>query len=132
MTIMSRPIDNCYWVLPGKLLAGEYPRNLDDASSPQKIARLTDAGITAFIDLTEENALSPYAQWLDTASHQRVAITDASVPSSLNWTVEILETIVGISTQTIPFTSIVGAGPGVPAPSSVPGWPVTGTPASRP
>ncbi len=50
---MDRPIENCYWVAPGKLLAGEYPRNLDDESSPDKIARLIDAGISAFIDLTE-------------------------------------------------------------------------------
>ena len=26
------PIDNSYWVVPGQLLAGEYPRNIDDAS----------------------------------------------------------------------------------------------------
>ena len=28
---MERPIQNCYWVEPGKLLAGEYPREPDHA-----------------------------------------------------------------------------------------------------
>ena len=62
--MLSRPIENCYWVVPGKLLAGEYPRNQDDASSPEKIARLTDAGVSVFIDLTEQGELSPYQRWL--------------------------------------------------------------------
>lgn len=88
-----RPIDNCYWVVPGKLLAGEYPRNLDDASSPQKMARLTDAGVSVFIDLTEAGELSPYAQWLDEASHQRFAVVDRSVPRSPSLTTEILDAI---------------------------------------
>ena len=88
-----RPIDNCYWVVPGKLLAGEYPRNLDDASSPQKIARLTDVGVSVFIDLTEAGELSPYAQWLDGASHHRFAVVDASVPRSASLTTEILDAI---------------------------------------
>ena len=35
-------INNCYWVLPGKLLAGEYPRNkpVDERSSERKLNRL--------------------------------------------------------------------------------------------
>ena len=82
----STPIENCYWVVPGKLLAGEYPRNRNDESSSEKLSRLIGAGITAFIDLTEEGELEPYAQWLGTASHQRFPIHDASVPDSLSLT----------------------------------------------
>ena len=70
-----RPIDNCYWVVPGKLLAGEYPRNVDDASSQQKIARLTDAGVSVFIDLTEAGELSPYTQ-LSRVNHSCRFIVD--------------------------------------------------------
>ena len=88
-----RPIDNCYWVVPGKLLAGEYPRNCDDATSPQKVAHLTDAGVSAFIDLTEAGELSQYEQWLEGASHQRFAVADGSVPESPALTTEILDAI---------------------------------------
>ena len=51
---MTSPIANSYWVVPGKLLAGEYPINLDEASSRAKMGCLTTAGVRAFIDLTEE------------------------------------------------------------------------------
>lgn len=30
---MKQPIDNCYWVDPGRLLAGEYPGDVDDESA---------------------------------------------------------------------------------------------------
>ena len=45
------------------MLAGEYPRDLTDAVS--KLARLTYAGVTAFIDLTEDGELKPYAHLLE-------------------------------------------------------------------
>ena len=94
-----RPIDHCYWVLPGKLLAGEYPRTLDEKSSREKLAKLTDAGVSAFIDLTEFNGrladghLEPYAHLLDGPSHQRFAIRDMSVPSSRELTRAALDAI---------------------------------------
>ena len=65
MTVTARPIEHCYWVVPGKVLAGEYPRDLTAAVS--KLARLTDAGVTAFIDLTEDGELKPYAHLLEGA-----------------------------------------------------------------
>jgi protein tyrosine/serine phosphatase len=43
----NRPHPNCYWVLPGRLLAGEYPKR-------DKLKQCLDAGITFFIDLTEK------------------------------------------------------------------------------
>ena len=89
----SRPIENCYWVAPGKLLAGEYPRNLDEESSRDKLARLTEAGVSVFIDLTQEGDLSPYSQWLDTATHQRFPIIDGSVPESPELTTAVLDAI---------------------------------------
>ena len=33
----DKPIENCYWVVPGLLLAGEYPRNYDEESSQAKV-----------------------------------------------------------------------------------------------
>ncbi len=94
-----RPIEYCYWVIPGKLLAGEYPRNLDETSSREKLAKLTDAGVSAFIDLTEfdgrlaDRHLEPYAHLLDGQSHERFAIRDMSVPSSQDLTKAALDAI---------------------------------------
>ena len=91
-----RPIENCYWVIPGKLLAGEYPRNRDEASSRAKLAQLTDAGVAAFIDLTEsDDHLEPYDQLLDGPSHERFAIRDVSVPASPELTRDALDAIDG-------------------------------------
>ncbi len=96
-----RPIDHCYWVVPGKLLAGDYPRTLDEESSREKLAQLTDAGVTAFIDLTEPNEptanrepMKPYACLLgDGISHDRFAIRDQCTPDSQSWTKQILDAI---------------------------------------
>ena len=89
-----RPIDHCYWVVPGKLLAGEYPRNLDEESSREKLAKFAEAGISAFIDLTEATEhLEPYAYLLDGPSHQRFGIRDMSVPSTEELTRQALDAI---------------------------------------
>jgi protein-tyrosine phosphatase len=91
----AKPIKNCYWVVPSKLLAGEYPRNPDDESSPAKVGALIGAGISAFIDLTVENEhdLRPYSHLIGTASHQRFPITDVSLPRSKAETASILDAI---------------------------------------
>lgn len=91
---MNRPIEQCYWVVPGRLLAGEYPRNKDEESSPEKIGALLRAGVTTFIDLTEENELHPYSSLLGTAaSHRRFPVRDRSVPESLEITAAVLDAI---------------------------------------
>lgn len=92
----QKPIRHCYWVIPGKLLAGEYPRNLDDESSPAKIRALTDAGVTSFIDLTEEgeHGLKPYSHLLgEETERRRFPITDLDIPNSPDQTAEILDLI---------------------------------------
>ena len=89
----SKPIENCYWVIPGKLLAGEYPRNIDDESSRAKLARLTEGGVSAFIDLTREGEMSPYAQLLAAETHQRFPIADGWVPDSVELTTAALDAI---------------------------------------
>ena len=89
-----RPIESCYWVVPGKLLAGEYPRNIDDRSSPAKIKALEDAGITSFIDLTEAGELNRYDQLLsEGVSHRRFPIRDISIPKSRERATAILDAI---------------------------------------
>ena len=72
---------------------------VDEKSSREKLAKLTDAGVSAFIDLTEFNGrladghLEPYAHLLDGPSHQRFAIRDMSVPSSRELTRAALDAI---------------------------------------
>ena len=93
-----RPIEMCYWVIPGKFLAGEYPRNLDEASSKEKLQRLTDAGVSVFIDLTNPDTtdrhLKPYKQLLNgKATHQPFPIDDLNVPASPVFTRKVLDTI---------------------------------------
>ena len=89
-----RPIPHCYWVVPGQLLAGEYPRNPDEWSSLEKLAKFTEAGVSAFIDLTEAGEfLEPYAHLLDGPSHRRFAIRDMDVPESAELTKAALDAI---------------------------------------
>lgn len=94
-----RPIEMCYWVVPGKLLAGEYPRNLDETSSREKLAKLTDAGVSVFIDLTNpettDGHLKPYAYLLDGQTHERFPIDDQDVPASVELTKAALDAIDG-------------------------------------
>ena len=91
---MDRPIDNSYWVVPGKFLAGEYPGHKDEACARARVKAFTDAGITSFIDLTTaRDNLVPYAHLLQGATHQRFPIRDVSVPDATETTVAILDAI---------------------------------------
>jgi len=92
--IHERPIENCYWVAPTKLLAGEFPGALEQSAAIKKITALTDAGVAAFIDLTEErDGLAPYEKLLESASYQRFGIRDVSTPDSSELTLAILNAI---------------------------------------
>jgi hypothetical protein len=61
------PIPDSYWVLPGKLLAGEYPGAKKEAEARVKLRLFREAGVSFFLDLTEAGELAPYAQLLDEA-----------------------------------------------------------------
>lgn len=92
-----RPIEHSYWVVPGRFLAGEYPRDLDEVSSVLKINALLEAGVTRFVDLTEEGeGLKPYAGLLETLgsgqSHHRFPVVDLSIPKE-STAIEILKAI---------------------------------------
>jgi hypothetical protein len=91
MTQFKRPIPDSYWLLPGRLLAGEYPGARSDAQARQKLACLQQAGVTFFLDLTEpgEYGLKPYAPFLQELArpdgrpsvHRRMPIPDGGTPS---------------------------------------------------
>jgi hypothetical protein len=49
------PFPQSYWVVPGKLLAGYYPGDLDTLKMEKKLKRLLGAGIRYVINLMEEN-----------------------------------------------------------------------------
>jgi len=83
---MQRPLANSYWVLDGRVLAGEYPLGRETLVTPAGQARvraLLDAGVTHFIDLTEEGECPPYQALLPaTTRHLRHPIPDHDVPRS--------------------------------------------------
>ncbi len=91
--IPGGPIENCYRVLPGRLLAGEHPGGANMASTRRRLQAFADAGIVSFLDLTEENEVPPYAQWLEGAVHRRFPIPDMSVPQSPSQMIAILDYI---------------------------------------
>lgn len=96
---LSKPIDNCYWVVPGELLAGEYPGSRHHAVAKSKLSALLEAGVTGFVDLTEPaEGLEPYGHLVEslagtTVSVQRFAIPDLSVPPSKALSAKILDHI---------------------------------------
>jgi hypothetical protein len=55
----ATPLPNTYWVVPGQVLAGEYPGAPDRAESRLRLARLIDAGVGCFLDLTQPDELPP-------------------------------------------------------------------------
>jgi hypothetical protein len=87
--IVARPHDNCYWLVPGQILAGEHPGAVTSTEVPRRVDALLDAGIRRFVDLTEEGEPpAPYAHTLRElaglrsidAAHRRFAIRDFGVP----------------------------------------------------
>lgn len=84
---LPSPIPNSYWVIPGQLLAGEYPGSTSRADAMEKLERLLAAGVTSFIDLTEEEELPAYHGLLHKLTeqairHRRWSITDHGIPES--------------------------------------------------
>ncbi len=64
------PIPESYWVVPGLLLAGEYPFSFVEEEGRGRLRAFLDAGIRLFVDLTEAKEsgrtgpLDPYADAL--------------------------------------------------------------------
>jgi len=78
---VNAPTPESYWVEPGRLLAGKYPVPRHDATNV-RLSLLQAAGVTLFLDLTQEHELDPYAHLVDgSALHVRMPIRDMDVPS---------------------------------------------------
>ncbi len=79
----------CYWVLPGRLLAGEYPAHMERDDAARRLNALLAAGIQTFVNLTQEGELAPYTELLYQCAakrgaevrHERLPIMDFGLPS---------------------------------------------------
>lgn len=89
-----------YWVIPGQLLAGEYPAHVERPDAIARLDSLLAQGIDTFLDLTEPGELSPYLPMLDQqaklkqvrVTHHRFPIVDFGLPEpSMMW--DILDRI---------------------------------------
>ena len=93
-----KPDPNTYWVVPGKLLAGEYPGARDPEEARSRLRKFLAAGVRHFIDLTEVGELEPYADLLaeeagSGATYERFPIRDGSVPEEPKTVAEIVAAI---------------------------------------
>jgi protein-tyrosine phosphatase len=103
-THCKRPIPDSYWLIDGRVLAGEYPGTPDPETTREKLAKFLDVGILTFVDLTETNeGLADYADILRTLAgdrgldvkHIRIAIRDQDVPTDRTVMTRILATMRG-------------------------------------
>ena len=87
----NTPINDSYWLVPGRLLAGEYPGARTKDEARQKLRSFLDAGVNFFLDLTEEGeGLEPYSQLLEEeamakdrgVAYRRLPIPDMDVPTT--------------------------------------------------
>ena len=73
---MQRPFPNSHWVVPGRLLAGEHPR--------ERVVLLQEAGIDYFVDLTGRDEVGDYrAQLARGSQYLRSPIVDQHVPDEI-------------------------------------------------
>ena len=87
---MDRPLSESYWVVEGRLLAGEYPGKFEPEQTRQRIDALIEAGFDTFVDLTKEDETWPYLPILHEESavyevkfsHLRFPIGDFGLPTS--------------------------------------------------
>jgi hypothetical protein len=91
---LNRPLPNSYWVIPGRLLAGEYPIGGDYSDARGRLARFREAGVNHFIDLTEPGELPAYRHLLPVYTrYQGSPIADSSVPASAAQIQELISDI---------------------------------------
>ncbi len=83
------PISESYWVVPGRVLAGEYPAQRDDELSRRRIDALLETGFDMFFDLTKPNETVPYHRTLEEEAkvygmevvHRRFPVGDFGLPA---------------------------------------------------
>lgn len=82
------PLPNSYWVIPGKLLAGEHPAAVTGDAMHERLRLLLGAGINCFIDLTHPGERDAYEYLLHglyarhPTIYHRKPIRDHGLPDS--------------------------------------------------
>jgi protein-tyrosine phosphatase len=90
------PFPGSYWVIPGKLLAGEYPATRYQNETNRKLYDLLSVGVSSIVDLTSKNDAVPYHPQLVELMEQlnikvvyrQFSILDVDIP-----TVEFMKSI---------------------------------------
>jgi ADP-ribosyl-[dinitrogen reductase] hydrolase len=76
------PLPNSYWVVPGQMLAGEYPGGSSREETKERLQKLIGAGVRCFIDLTQPDELEPYDHLLPAdVEYLRKPMKDHSIPA---------------------------------------------------
>ncbi|MEP7242201.1 MAG: ADP-ribosylglycohydrolase family protein [Gammaproteobacteria bacterium] len=89
-TLPALPLPNSYWVIPGKLLAGEHPGGDTPEKTNERLERLMAAGIECFVDLTMPDELDGYDICLPIAvEYIRKPIRDHGLPGKRAHMIEI-------------------------------------------
>lgn len=87
---LPTPLPNTYWVIPGRLLAGEYPGGGTVRETQERLAKLVEAGVRCFIDLTHPDEREPYDAELPLEiEYMRKPIKDHGVPAKREHMIEI-------------------------------------------
>src|SRR5262245_25483833 len=87
----TTPITDSYWVVPGRLLAGEYPGARTEEETRIKLRSFLEAGVNYFLDLTDETeGPAPYEALLleeakerqQTVIYQRLSVSEHGAPAT--------------------------------------------------
>lgn len=77
---LPRPFPACYWLLSGRVLAGEHPARHGLQGLAERLQALRQTGITHIVDLSgEHDRLPPYEP--DQALHLSHPIVDFGIPT---------------------------------------------------
>jgi ADP-ribosyl-[dinitrogen reductase] hydrolase len=95
-----RPLDETYWVVPGRLLVGQHPGSRSRAQAMERVRHFVDVGINFFIDLTEPGETPSYDNLLPETSpsgapvkYLREPIIDHGLPAGADQMARILGSI---------------------------------------
>ncbi len=97
--IEKKPFENCYWIVPGRFLAGEYPGHPEEGQARERLVALAGAGVGCLVDLTAPaDGMAPYDHLLDGAGGKGLRrlsfpVDDVSVPCSEAYANAILDAI---------------------------------------
>ena len=80
---LALPLGNYYWVLPGRLLAGEHPAGASPELTRSRLQSLLAAGVRCFVDLTTPAEFAAYDTELpDGVAYLRAPLPDHGLPGT--------------------------------------------------